>query len=59
MPYKAAPSGMKEKIQDIIAKLYGIGERKVLMGYGDRCKKSISHLHFVRKYLKGLKIKLR
>lgn len=39
MPYKAAPSGMKGKIQDIIAKLYGIGERKVVMGYGDKVDK--------------------
>lgn len=39
MPYKASPSGMKEKVQDIISFLYGLGERKVVMGYGDKVEK--------------------
>lgn len=57
MPYKAAPSGMKEKIQDIIAKLYGIGERKVLMGYGDRCKKIYLTSSLCEKIPQGLENK--
>ena len=57
MPYKAAPSGMKEKIQDIIAKLYGIGERKVLMGYGDRCKKIYLTSSLCEKIPQGLEDK--
>ena len=39
MPYKASPKGAKEKIQDMISFIYGLGERKVLMGYGDRCER--------------------
>lgn len=39
MPYKASPSGMKGKVQDIISFLYGLGERKVVMGYGDKVEK--------------------
>lgn len=39
MPYKAAPKKWKERIQDLIAMIYGIGERKVLMGYGDKVEK--------------------
>lgn len=39
MPYKASPSGMKEKVQDFISTIYGLGERKVLMGYGDKVDK--------------------
>ncbi len=39
MPYKAKPSTIKEKIQNIISFIYGLGERKVLMGYGDKVEK--------------------
>lgn len=39
MPYKASLSGMKGKVQDIISFLYGLGERKVVMGYGDKVEK--------------------
>jgi len=39
MPYKAAPSGLKGMVQDMISLIYGLGERKVLMGYGDKVAK--------------------
>lgn len=39
MPYKAAPSGFKEKIQNFISSIYGLSERKVVMGYGDKVEK--------------------
>lgn len=57
MPYKAAPSGMKEKIQDIISLLYGLGERKTLMGYGDRCEKIYLTSSLCEKIPKGLENK--
>lgn len=57
MPYKAAPSGMKEKIQDIISLLYGLGERKVLMGYGDRCEKIYLTSSLCEKIPQGLENK--
>lgn len=39
MPYKAAPKGMKEKIQRVITFIYGLDERKKVMGYGDKVDK--------------------
>lgn len=39
MPYKAAPSGFKEKVQKLISSIYGLSERKVVMGYGDKVEK--------------------
>lgn len=39
LPYKAKPSGKKELVQNMISALYGLEERDVLMGYGDRAKR--------------------
>ena len=39
MPYKVVESKWKRFIQNIILSLYGLGERRVFMGYGDLVKK--------------------
>ena len=57
MPYKAAPSGAKERVQDMISFLYGLGERKVLMGYGDRCEKIYLTSSLCEKIPSGLESK--